>query len=913
MRQGPLERLELRERTDDPQGHGGSVKPTTELRHAMARYSLDPTGDIIWDGDYHRFRTENSPHKENGFYKAFPDRKGAIFGEWGKMDTIHWQSERKEKVDAATRSRWALEKKEWDEKWAEKRLAAKKQLQERWQRASSDVHAHPYLVAKKIKSAWGLKIDGEELLVPMWDGHGTLQNLQRIKPDGQKQTTKHADPIGCRMVVGRQAHVSNLDRPIYICEGWATGWAVHTCADAMVVVAFNIEGLLPIARDIQARYPKTPIVIAGDNDRWSELERGLDKIPNPGAWYAKTAAEELGIDFALPDFKDLSDKPTDFHDLYLAEGKAAVERWLNPSRKAPVLPQSKEGEFEPEPGPDSDEEEGSEDWVSTAPFRCLGSLDGTYYYLPWSTGTGEIVGLAASGHTLLQLFKLAPYEWWDDHFGDSNRGWKQAADAIMRRCHERGMFQPGRLRGRGMWRNDDGQIVMHFGDRLLPPDSKMYVKPEEYDEEGRVYARSPRLPGPDAKRPLSLNAARRLYDVFDRLLWQDGAAGVLLAGWTVLAPFSGALPWRPHVWLLGGAGSGKTTVLTRIVEPLLGGMGLMAEGGSTEAGIRQALQTDSLPVLYDQAARTSKKADSQVRAVLRLARSASSSTSAETLKGTVSGKAMTFDIRSMFCLASISGGLCQEADKSRVALLRLRSKRTVPAEERQKHWAAMQPQLQRITPALGRRLVARTARWFRTGTFDELLAVSRSAASVVLGDALSGDQYGTLGAGAWLLLADEIPSEDEMQKWFKTLSIQSFIEDQAPAGQRILSILLQAREIVQTRDGARQVAVGDMVGVAAGKAVETPDQDAVLSKKKADGYLRKLGLLVDPTFLYIAHTSEWVAKQLANTPFADEWRVYLQALPDVVPHAKKYFHTGLSSRATKVPLEMSAPKETLDL
>ena len=258
----------------------------------------------------------------------------------------------------------------------------------------------------------------------------------------------------------------------------------------------------------------------------------------------------------------------------------------------------------------------------------------------------------------------------------------------------------------------------------------------------------------------------------------------------------------------------------------------------------------------------------------------------------------------MFCLASIGGGLRQEADKTRVSLLQLKSKHTVPAEERREHWNTLQPMLTRVTPALGRRLVARTALWLRSGKFDELLAVSRSAAGVVLGDARSGDQYGTLGAGAWILLNDDIPEESEMREWFAALDVKAFIEEQAPEGKRLLSIILQAREIVQARDGARKVAVGEMVGAAAGKAAETPDQDAALTKRKADGYLRQLGILVKPPYLYLSHESEWINQKLEDTPFADGWRIALQTLPDVGPGGSKYFHPGLNTRTIRIPLEI---------
>ena len=76
--------------------------------------------------------------------------------------------------------------------------------------------------------------------------------------------------------------------------------------------------------------------------------------------------------------------------------------------------------------------------------------------------------------------------------------------------------------------------------------------------------------------------------------------------------------------------------------------------------------------------------------------------------------------------------------------------------------------------------------------------------------------------------------------------------------------------------------MGEMVGLAAppiGDAIET----APLTKDKADGYLRQLGILVAPPFFYIAHSSGWVGEQLADTPFADGWRIGLQTLPDVGP------------------------------
>ena len=133
-------------------------------------------------------------------------------------------------------------------------------------------------------------------------------------------------------------------------------------------------------------------------------------------------------------------------------------------------------------------------------------------------------------------------------------------------------------------------------------------------------------------------------------------------------------------------------------------------------------------------------------------------------------------------------------------------------------------------------------------------------------------------------LADRITSPGSRPVWGFPRHALRFgpLEEQQAEGGRILSKLLQAREIVQAKDGARKVAVGEMVGLAAapiGDAIET----APLTKDKADGYLRQLGILVAPPFFYIAHSSGWVGEQLADTPFADGWRIGLQTLPDVGP------------------------------
>ena len=144
-------------------------------------------------------------------------------------------------------------------------------------------------------------------------------------------------------------------------------------------------------------------------------------------------------------------------------------------------------------------------------------------------------------------------------------------------------------------------MLLHLGDRLLPPKSQKFVSPETYKAEQNIYQRAQRLAGPSTERALTVDESRHLLQLFVDARWTNPAAGYLLAGWTALAPFCGALPWRPHILLTGPSPSGKTTIIQRMIMPLLGGMVMAVDCGSSEAGIRQRMGADALPVIYDNA------------------------------------------------------------------------------------------------------------------------------------------------------------------------------------------------------------------------------------------------------------------------------------------------------------------------
>lgn len=117
---------------------------------------------------------------------------------------------------------------------------------------------------------------------------------------------------------------------IVICEGWATGEAIHAATGHQVIVAFDAGNLQPVAESIRQLYPSCAITIAADDDRWHESPRKR----NAGLCCAVEAASAVGGMVAAPWFADDSERPTDFDDMRRINGDADVAEVIN----NPVMP-----------------------------------------------------------------------------------------------------------------------------------------------------------------------------------------------------------------------------------------------------------------------------------------------------------------------------------------------------------------------------------------------------------------------------------------------------------------------------------------------------------------------------------------------------------------------------------------------
>ncbi|TWH63997.1 putative DNA primase/helicase [Azomonas agilis] len=272
------------------------------LEAAFGRLDFVP----MMDGHFHRFRVpEDKSGTRNGWYVGFLDNiASGAFGSWKLGQTGTWSSRKPTDPIEAELIQQRIEQvkaqRQAEQQYRHQQAAEK--ARGIWQRAVPAHPSHAYLVTKKV-SAYGLRQRGNTLLVPLIH-NGQLVNQQFIQPDGCKRFLSGGQVKGCYSPLGQ----IQTDKPLYLCEGWATGATLHQHTGCPVACAMNAGNLLPAGVHLKARYPNLELIVAGDDDRLTE--------GNPGRTKAIEAAASLGALVLFPDWPEgAPEHLTDFNDL----------------------------------------------------------------------------------------------------------------------------------------------------------------------------------------------------------------------------------------------------------------------------------------------------------------------------------------------------------------------------------------------------------------------------------------------------------------------------------------------------------------------------------------------------------------------------------------------------------------------
>jgi putative DNA primase/helicase len=617
---------------------------------------------------------------------------------------------------------------------------------------------------------------------------------------------------------------------------------------------------------------------------WPDADAvGRDAMAKLAIHLLKAGAAQVRIIQPPPDAPegwDLADA-----DWSIAQAAAYLKANRSPPIELPELAPLPEPELpidpDPLPAPDAD-------------FICLGFDNDAFYYQPHSTG--QVTRLSRSAHTGTNLCAIAPLRYWETLY-PSKMGvnWTAAASSLFEKQSQAGIYSPDRIRGRGAWW-DQKQSVLHLGDRLVVDGINRSVS-DGIPSSRYLYQRLGSLRGPANAKPLTDAESYVLAELAERFHWEVPASGLLIAGWVALAPICGALDWRPHIWLTAGAGSGKSAVLDRYISPLLGDLSLLVAGNTSEAGLRQTLRADALPVVFDEAESNERLDQQRMQSVLSLARVASTESRAQTIKGTAEGDAQRYTIRSMFLMSSIATALKQGADKSRFAQLTLRNPNEMPKAERIKHWEDLERDLDKyITEHIGQRLQARTISLIPI--IRQSIKIFSRAASEAFDSQRLGDQYGTLLAGAWSLQSKEVVTRDQAWALIEQNNWEPYSQaTEIPDEQRCLQHILQHQIRVEA-DKTVTRSINELVDAAALRIVDSDITSAI-----AQAVLGRNGIKSDDGCVVISNTSKHIAAILSDTAWSNCWPTVLSRLPGAIKNGVTRFK-GMSgtSRSVSIPI-----------
>jgi len=901
------------------------------FRDAMSAGGVPYSGEIIADGELHRIHvTGDKRGSRNGWLLLHIDERPAgAFGTWKGL-THKWTAEGLREMSAQERAefaRKAAEKRASKAAEEAARNAAAAALATSMWEAATDVADHPYLARKGVPS-FGLRVgdyvkefrpgaDGVArqkrfkgaLLIPLRDTTRAITSLQAVFPESTEISGQLRDKDfvyggrkeGCFFTIGKPTERDGV-LTVVVVEGYATGASVHIATGLAVIVAFDSGNLLPVARAARRLMPDARIVIAGDNDLWTRKPTG--EAWNPGVEKGMAAAIDVEGLFVAPRFASDEGKPTDFNDLHQREGIDAVERQvlaaLAPAPAAPAdfvppwdaVNPDNNGQEGPPPAVDEDDEACSDH------FRVLGHDRDNIHVYQYRLKLIQSRPMTAWSESA--LITLAPLQWWEREFPKAGGGinTRTAHNWLMRMAERKGFFDPNCRRGRGAW-HDDGRVVYHFGDRLLidgvMQDGLKIDSSNVYEQSGRL-----RLP---SNMALTSSEAKVIFTACEAFHWTRPASAILLAGWCALAPLGGALRWRPHIWLTGGAGSGKTTILDAVLY-LMNGCAVYAQGNSTEAGIRQTLKTDAIPVMFDESEQNNDREVLRIQNILSMIRQSSTESDAKTLKGTTGGDAQIYDIRSMFCLSSIQVGMKHQADVERVSVLALKPKSEAKGQASE-NWRKIQAAIAdlKASPDLPARLMRRSIDLLPVTLKN--IGVFSQAAAEAFGTQRDGDQYGTMMAGAWSLFRDRPATLEEARAMIARYDWSDYLEGQeVDESEKALSALLG--KLVRFKH--TELSVYELIAAATNRpteSVRTVDAD------DAKAQLLRYGLRVEYTTSNLADARLMVAysdnvpelaKLMADSPYATDLKGQLLRVKGAERTATVKRFLAAVSRAVSIPM-----------
>jgi len=672
---------------------------------------------------------------------------------------------------------------------------------------------HEYLSVKNVPLLKNTRVIKDTIHIPLCDYSGKIWNWQRIYKSGNGFEKRYFTPIdgyagrkrGCFYpIIGNNAYV-------LICEGYSTGATLHAETGYTVICAMDCHNIVNVYNDIKSdvRFVNSEFVICADNDHST----------NPQAIQNLKLARKKLIDTGLKIIEAPRHEQSgyDFNDMHNDGGD--VSEYINNALYAET------------PISDSIETEYKE---YTKPFQVLGMDSDKIYFLSYKTN--RIFSMTTSEMTEKNLYKLAPKSYWDSNYAyelGKRPDMLQACDDIIQEALSKTFFDFDKICGRGVW-HDKGNIVLNTGDSFYENGIKENL--QNYKSKNFYVAGKPFDLQSDTTSTIDTNI--KIRKIFDYINLKNGDLDKdLLFGWTIASQISGILKWRPHLWVSGASGSGKSDIQNTIVAPLLGSRAIYPEAGTTEAGVRQALASDSLSVIYEEAEANSQSKAQKIEAILELARTSSSSSKRGVIyKGSAGGAVTNFKVRSCFYFTAIQPSLQNKADISRVSVIE------VVKDNDKIRYSELCRRRQFLTDDVCDSFFMWIIKNAQT-ILKNIDLFCPIVASLYGGNSRNGDQIGTLLACAWTATNGRIGSDLEIKNYLIKFAsnFSENTESQKDDSESLHDYLMEQHVEYESMAGRKKQTIGTLLAVAGGNYQGTDifNRDDVVSCLAKYGFYAK--------------------------------------------------------------------------
>ena len=270
---------------------GPAIAPELQLREAMAKAGIQPPDYITMDGRLHRFASGDKRGDKSGWYVAYIDGVPAgSFGCWRTLGegAVAWRADIGRALsyeeERAFAARQAEAKRVRDAENARAKAEGAARAKERWESASTECMAHPYIQRKGLKSNPGWRMTADGRLVSPMIVDGQIVGTQSIGPDGEKKFDYGSTSGGAWWPIGGNVH--GATGRVYVAEGVATAASIHEATGNPVVVSYSAGNMPAAAKILRAIAPACEIVVVGDYDAGED--------GGVGARRAREAAQAVG-------------------------------------------------------------------------------------------------------------------------------------------------------------------------------------------------------------------------------------------------------------------------------------------------------------------------------------------------------------------------------------------------------------------------------------------------------------------------------------------------------------------------------------------------------------------------------------------------------------------------------------------